>query len=90
MGPSGTPLVLVQSSDWHVGSALTGTGLGFSPEFRETRRSEVDGAAERAVQVARDAGADLLLVPGDLWDAESVPPATIHRVLEARASFAPP
>ncbi len=89
MGPSGTPLVLVQSSDWHVGSALTGNGLGFSPEFRETRRSEVDGAAERAVQVARDAGADLLLVPGDLWDAESVPPATIHRVLEALASFAP-
>lgn len=83
------PLVLVQTSDWHAGSALTGKGLGFPPEFRETRRAEVDGSAERAVQAARDAGADLLLVPGDLWDAESVPAATIHRVLEALASFAP-
>lgn len=89
MGHSGAPLVLVQTSDWHAGSALTGKGLGFPPEFRETRRAEVDGSAERAVQAARDAGADLLLVPGDLWDAESVPPATIHRVLEALASFAP-
>lgn len=83
------PLVLVQTSDWHAGSALTGKGLGFPPEFRETRRAEVDGSAERAVQAARDTGADLLLVPGDLWDAESVPAATIHRVLEALASFAP-
>jgi DNA repair protein SbcD/Mre11 len=89
IGHSGVPLVLVQTSDWHAGSALTGKGLGFPPEFRETRRAEVDGSAERAVQAARDAGADLLLVPGDLWDAESVPAATIHRVLEALASFAP-
>jgi DNA repair protein SbcD/Mre11 len=83
------PLVFLQTSDWHVGSALTGRGLGFSPEFRAARRGEVDGAAERAVAAALDAGADLLLVPGDLWDAENVPPPTIHRVLEALASFAP-
>jgi DNA repair exonuclease SbcCD nuclease subunit len=89
MAPPVAPLVIVQSSDWHAGSALTGKGLGFSPEFRAVRRAEVDGAAERAVLAARDAGADLLLVPGDLWDQESVPPAAIHRILEALASFAP-
>ena len=45
--------------------------------------------AERAVRAARDARADALLVPGDLWDAETVPPSSIHRLLEALASFAP-
>ena len=89
MSPAPAPLVLLQSSDWHVGSALEGRGLGFSPEFRAMRGAEVDGAAERAVEAAREAGADLLLVPGDLWDQENVPPATIHRVLGALASFAP-
>jgi exonuclease SbcD len=49
----------------------------------------VDGAAERAVNVARAVNADALLVPGDLWDAESVPPSSIHRILAAFASFAP-
>jgi len=53
------------------------------------RRDEVDGAAERAVTAALGAGAEALLVPGDLWDAESVPAASIHRTLEALASFAP-
>lgn len=57
--------------------------------MRAQRRNEVDGAAERAVTAARAAGADALLVPGDLWDAESVPPSSIHRVLAALASFAP-
>jgi len=53
------------------------------------RRDEVDGAPERAVRAAREAGADALLVPGDLWDAESAPPSSIHRLLEALSSFAP-
>jgi DNA repair exonuclease SbcCD nuclease subunit len=41
------------------------------------------------VRAARSADVDALLLPGDLWDAESVPPSSIHRVLEALASFAP-
>ncbi len=28
-------------------------------------------------------------MPGDLWDAESAPPASIHRLLDALASFSP-
>jgi DNA repair protein SbcD/Mre11 len=86
---SGRPLTVLQSSDWHLGSALTGGGLSFTPEARAARRDEVDGAAERAVAAAIACGAEALLVPGDLWDAENVPPATIHRLLEALASFAP-
>jgi DNA repair protein SbcD/Mre11 len=85
----GAPLVLLQSSDWHVGSALTGHGLAWPSELRSVRQFEIDGAAERAVRAATEAGADGLLVPGDLWDAESVPPPTLHRLLEALASFAP-
>ncbi len=83
------PLVLLQTSDWHVGSALTSRNLGLSPELRETRRDEVDGAAERAVAAARASNADGLVVPGDLWDAECVAPAVIHRLLAALASFGP-
>ena len=86
---SGRPLTFLQSSDWHLGSALTGGGLSYTPEARAARRNEVDGAAERAVAAAVSSGAEALLVPGDLWDAENVPPATIHRLLEAFASFAP-
>jgi DNA repair exonuclease SbcCD nuclease subunit len=87
--PGGRPLVLLQSSDWHAGSALTGGGLGLPPEVRASRREDVDGAAARAVQAARSCGAEALLVPGDLWDAENVSADTIHRLLEALASFAP-
>src|SRR5512140_2956712 len=58
-------------------------------EVRAIRREDVDGAAERAVDAARACGADALVVPGDLWDAENVPAAAIHRLLEALASFAP-
>lgn len=72
-----------------MGSALTGGGLGLPPEVRAARREEVDSAAARAVEAARSCGADALLVPGDLWDAENVSAETIHRLLEALASFAP-
>lgn len=84
-----SPLVLLQTSDWHVGSALTGRGLDLPHELREVRRDEVDAAPERAVAAARLCGADALVVPGDLWDAECVPASSIHRLLEALASFAP-
>jgi DNA repair exonuclease SbcCD nuclease subunit len=72
-----------------VGSALTGGGLGLAPDVRAARREEVDGAAERAVEAARACGADALVVPGDLWDAENVPAPAVHRLLEAFAAFAP-
>ncbi|MEO6323455.1 MAG: metallophosphoesterase, partial [Thermoanaerobaculia bacterium] len=87
--PKGAPLVLLQSSDWHVGSALTGHGLSWPSELRAVRQFEIDGAAERAVRAAIEVEADGLLVPGDLWDAECVPAATLHRLLEAFAAFAP-
>ncbi len=86
---SGRSLTFLQSSDWHLGSALTGGGLSLPPDVRAARRDEVDAAAEMAVAAAAACGAEALLVPGDLWDAENVPAATIHRLLEAFASFAP-
>jgi DNA repair exonuclease SbcCD nuclease subunit len=59
------------------------------PDVRAVRREEVDAAAERAVEAAKSCGADALLVPGDLWDAENVPATAVHRLLDALASFAP-
>ena len=60
------------------------------PEVRAARREEVDGAPERAVEAAKACDADELVVPGELWDAENVAAATIHRLLEAFASFERP
>lgn len=59
------------------------------PELRTLRREEVDGAAERAVAAAQACGAEALVVPGDLWDAENVSAGSIHRLLDALAAFAP-
>ena len=83
------PLVLLQSSDWHVGSPLTGRGLGLGEELRAIRRREVDEAPERLVRAARETSPDAVLLPGDLWDAESVPPALFRKLVEAFEALAP-
>jgi len=83
------PLVLLQSSDWHVGSPLSGKGLGLSEEFRARRREEVDAAPERLVRVAGEVRPDAVLLPGDLWDAENVPPTLFRRLVEAFEALAP-
>ena len=83
------PLVLLQSSDWHVGSPLLGRGLGLTEEFRATRRDEIDAAPERLLRAAREAAADAVVLPGDLWDAENVAPALFRRIVEALAALAP-
>lgn len=83
------PLVLLQSSDWHVGSAVAGRGLGLSEELRARRREEVDEAPERLVRVAREVRPDVVLLPGDLWDAEIVPPSLFRRLVEAFDALAP-
>ena len=83
------PLVLLQSSDWHVGSPLTGRGLGLTEEFRAKRREEVDAAPERLLAAAREVRPDVVLLPGDLWDAENVPPALFRRLVEVFDALAP-
>ncbi len=83
------PLVLLQSSDWHVGSPLSGRGLGLTEELRTKRREDVDAAPERLVAAAREVRPDLVLLPGDLWDAENLPPALFRRLVEAIAALAP-
>ncbi|MFN7988160.1 MAG: metallophosphoesterase [Thermoanaerobaculia bacterium] len=83
------PLVLLQSSDWHVGSPLSGRGLGLTEELRAKRREEVDEAPERLVRAAREARPDVVLLPGDLWDAENVPPSLFRRLVEAFDALAP-
>ncbi|MBK8595761.1 MAG: metallophosphoesterase [Holophagales bacterium] len=83
------PLVLLQSSDWHVGSPLTGRGLGLTEEFRATRRDEVDAAPERLLAAAREIRPDVVLLPGDLWDAENGPPSLFRRLVAAFDALAP-
>ena len=82
-------LVLLQSSDWHVGSPLPGRGLGLTEELRARRREEVDEAPERLLRAAREARPDVVLLPGDLWDAENVPPSIFRRLVEAFDALSP-
>lgn len=83
------PLVLLQTSDWLVGAPLVGRGVSWPVDARPARRDELDAAPERAVAAARSAGADALLVPGNLWDARTATPAAVARLLDALRSFAP-
>lgn len=83
------PLVLLQSSDWHVGSPLAGRGLGLTEEFRSKRREEVDSVPERLLAASRQIKPDVILLPGDLWDAENGPPSLFRRLVEAFEALAP-
>lgn len=87
---SGTaPVVLFQSSDWRVGRPVPVRGVGWSDELREDRRREIDAIAERCVLAALEAGADVLLLAGDLWEADCVGTAAVDSILDALEAFAP-
>jgi hypothetical protein len=86
---SARSLVLLQTSDVLAGAPLVAPGVGWTPELREAVREERLGVLTRAVAAAREASADAILVPGDLWDADTVSVDEIQRLLDTLASFAP-
>lgn len=74
----------LHSSDLHLGKAFGGFPEAIRNRLREARH----GAIARLAQVARAGGADLVLLAGDSFDAETPAPDTLRHALRAMAEAA--
>ena len=77
---------LLHASDFHLDSPLT----GLSPEKSALRRRELREVPARLAKLAKDEGADLVLLPGDLFDGERVYPETVRALAGALEDMAVP
>ena len=82
-------LRFVQISDVHLDSKLTSSALCLPEEKRREREKEIRGTVEMACRVARDENADVVLIPGDLMDIETVNPNTVNFLIDTFAHLAP-
>ena len=73
-------LRLLQLSDSHFDAGGVGSELNLPPGKRAERASEARAAFQRALHVAREQKADLVLIPGDLWNDEAVSADTVALV----------
>ncbi|MCZ0962470.1 metallophosphoesterase family protein [Paracoccus benzoatiresistens] len=74
----------LHSSDLHLGKAFGGYPEGIRNRLREARH----GAIARLAQAARDGGANVVLLAGDTFDAETPAPDTLRHALRAMAAEA--
>ncbi|MGZ5483319.1 MAG: metallophosphoesterase family protein [Pyrinomonadaceae bacterium] len=84
-----TPLRFLQISDVHVDSKLTHGKLGWPKDKREERLTEINSLVDRAMELVPKHGIEAVLIPGDLWDDETVSPKSVNRLIEAFASIRP-
>ena len=77
---------LLHASDFHLDSPLS----GLSPEKSAQRRGELREVPARLAKLAREEGADLVLLPGDLFDGERVYPETVRALAQALGEMAVP
>ena len=77
---------LLHASDFHLDSPLTGLSESKSAQ----RRRELREIPARLSKLAKDEGADLVLLPGDLFDGERVYPETVRALAGALESIAVP
>ena len=83
------PLSFLQISDVHVDSKLTHSRFSFPKNKREARITEINALVQRAMDLAKEREVEAVLIPGDLWDDESVSRESVHRLVEAFASIYP-
>lgn len=76
-------LKILQAGDLHLDSPFGGLG----PEKARLRRQESRELADRLAEAAREEGADLLLLTGDLFDGGRVYPETLERLTAALGSI---
>jgi hypothetical protein len=74
----------VHSSDWHLGKPFGRHGESLRGRLAEARH----GIVARVAEAARGAGASLVLVAGDVFDAEAPPDAVLAQALDALAAEA--
>ena len=76
-------LKIIHGADFHLDSPFS----GLSPERAAQRRSELRQLPQRLGQLAREKGADLVLLSGDLLDGEYVYRETAEALARALGSF---
>ncbi len=76
------PFSFLQVSDVHLDSAFAGSKIKLPVSKRKERKQEILEALARVFEVAKERRVDAILIPGDLWDAESVGSQTVNQVIE--------
>lgn len=76
----------VQFADSHLDSSISGR-LNLPRQKREALREDIRQSVGRALKLASDVNADLLLIPGDLFDFESISDKTCAWLSDAFAEL---
>ena len=76
------PFSFLQVSDVHLDSAFAGSKIKLPVSKRKERKQEILEALAKVFEVAKERRVDAILIPGDLWDAESVSSQTVNQVIE--------
>lgn len=79
-------LTILHAADLHLDAPFS----GLSPEQSVQRRRELRGLPGRLAALVREHQADLVLLPGDLFDGERVYPETVAALTAALAEMAVP
>ena len=79
-------LKLIHAADFHLDSPFA----GLSGEKSALRRRELREIPARLARLVREHGADLLLLPGDLFDGERVCPETVEALQSALGGLSIP
>lgn len=83
------PIKFLQLSDVHLDSRLQARRLGLSETRRYERNHEILETFFTAVQDALHRGVDAVLIPGDLFEGESVTGPTVSFLIDAFNRIAP-
>lgn len=84
---SSPAFTFLQLSDIHLDSKLSSSQLLMPPAQRQERGQETLQALLSALELAKQRRVDAVLIPGDLWDSESITSQTVNRVIESVMSL---
>ncbi len=82
-------LRFLQISDLHLDSSLASGRLALPREKRERINQDMVRALVRSVNMAIEAEVEVILIPGDAWDDESVSLSTAAQFFDVLAKAAP-
>ena len=79
-------LKILHAADFHLDSPFS----GLTADQAAQRRRELRQLPARLSRLVREEGADLVLLPGDLFDGERVYPETVDALAQALGDMAFP
>ncbi|MGH9868266.1 MAG: metallophosphoesterase family protein [Candidatus Polarisedimenticolia bacterium] len=82
-------LRFLQISDLHLDSALRSGRLALPEHKARVRRDELRQILPRAVRLVREHGVQIVLIPGDLFDDESITQDSVNYAIDHLGSLAP-